>query len=57
VFRGEAPTSALLSFSIGVKIVLTVVNVTFGFLAILIMLRTFRWREHVDRDQASIERA
>ena len=57
VFRGEAPTSALLSFSIGVKIVLTVVNVAFGFLAILVMLRTFRWREHVDRDQASIERA
>jgi len=57
VFRGEAPTSALLSFSIGVKIVVTVVNVTFGFLAILVMLRTFRWRDHVDRDQASIERA
>ena len=36
---------------------ITVVNVAFGFLAILVMLRTFRWREHVDRDQASIERA
>jgi glycosyltransferase 2 family protein len=57
VFKGEAPTSALLSFSIGVKIVLTIVNVTIGFLAILVMLRTFRWRDHVDRDQASIERA
>jgi hypothetical protein len=31
--------------------------VTFGFLAILVMLRTFRWRDRVDRDQASIERA
>jgi uncharacterized membrane protein YbhN (UPF0104 family) len=57
VFKGEASTSALLSFSIGVKIVLTIVNVIVGFLAILIMLRTFRWRDHVEADQASIERS
>ena len=50
VFRGEAPVSDLLSFSIGVKIVLTVVNVAVGFLAIALMLRTFDWRGHVDRD-------
>jgi uncharacterized membrane protein YbhN (UPF0104 family) len=50
VFRGEAPSSDLLSFSIGVKIVLTVVNVVIGFLAIALMLRTFDWRGHVDRD-------
>lgn len=50
VFRGEAPSSDLLSFSIGVKIVLTVVNVAVGFLAIALMLRTFDWRGHVDRD-------
>ena len=57
VFQGEAPTSALLSFSIGVKIVLTVVNVTIGFLAILLMLKTFDWRGHVDRDPAASGRA
>jgi uncharacterized membrane protein YbhN (UPF0104 family) len=57
VFQGEAPTSALLSFSVGVKIVLTVVNVTIGFLAIVLMLRTFNWRRHVDRDAEAIERA
>ena len=57
VFEGDAPTSALLSFSIGMKIVLTVVNVVVGFIAIGLMLRTFRWRDHVERDEAAIERA
>jgi uncharacterized membrane protein YbhN (UPF0104 family) len=57
VFQGEAATSALLSFSIGMKIVLTVVNVVIGFLAIVLMLRTFDWRGHVDRDAEAIERA
>jgi uncharacterized membrane protein YbhN (UPF0104 family) len=57
VFQGEAPTSALLSFSIGVKIVLTVVNVVVGFLAIAVMLRTFDWRGHVDREADAIERS
>jgi glycosyltransferase 2 family protein len=57
VFQGDAPTSTLLSFSIGMKIVLTVVNVVIGFLAILLMLRTFDWRGHTDRDADAIERA
>jgi uncharacterized membrane protein YbhN (UPF0104 family) len=57
VFQGEASTSALLSFSIGMKIVLTVVNVVIGFLAIVLMLRTFRWRGHVERDAEAIERS
>ena len=57
VFQGDAPTSTLLSFSIGMKIVLTVVNVIVGFLAILLMLRTFDWRGHTDRDADAIERA
>ena len=49
VFRGEAAASALLSFSIGVKIVVTIVNVAIGLLAILVMLRTLRWRDHMER--------
>jgi uncharacterized membrane protein YbhN (UPF0104 family) len=57
VFQGEASTSALLSFSIGMKIVLTVVNVVLGFLAIVLMLRTFKWRDHVERDEAATERS
>jgi uncharacterized membrane protein YbhN (UPF0104 family) len=56
VFQGDAPTSTLLSFSIGMKIVLTVVNVAVGFLAILVMLRTFDWRRHTQRDAEAIER-
>jgi uncharacterized membrane protein YbhN (UPF0104 family) len=57
VFRGDAATSALLSFSIGMKFVLTLVNVIVGFIAIVLMLGTFRWRDHVERDEAAIEKA
>lgn len=56
VFQGESTASALLSFSIGMKIVLTVVNVAVGFLAIVLMLRTVDWRGHVERDAEAIER-
>jgi uncharacterized membrane protein YbhN (UPF0104 family) len=55
VFSGEAAASALLSFSIGMKIVLTVVNVIVGFGALLLMLGGFRWRHHVERDRGAIE--
>jgi uncharacterized membrane protein YbhN (UPF0104 family) len=55
VFSGEAAASALLSFSIGMKIVLTVVNVIVGFGALLLMLGGFRWRRHVERDRGAIE--
>jgi uncharacterized membrane protein YbhN (UPF0104 family) len=50
VFRGEAPTGALLSFSVGRLAVLTVVNVVVGFAAIGLMLRTFRWRRRVESE-------
>jgi uncharacterized membrane protein YbhN (UPF0104 family) len=45
VLRGEAPTTALLSFSVGMRLVLIVVNVAIGFAAIALMLRTLRWRD------------
>ena len=48
VFRGEAPTGALLSFSVGRLAVITAVNVVVGFAAIGLMLRTFRWRRRVE---------
>ena len=50
VFRGEAPTGALLSFSIGRLAVLTAGNVVVGFAAIGLMLRTFRWRRRVESE-------
>ncbi len=47
VFRGEAPTAELLSFSVGMKIAIIVVNGALGFAAIGVMLKTFRWRDVV----------
>jgi uncharacterized membrane protein YbhN (UPF0104 family) len=47
VLRGEAPTSALLSFSVGMRIVVGIANVALGFAAIALILRTLRWRRAV----------
>jgi uncharacterized membrane protein YbhN (UPF0104 family) len=51
VFSGEASRSAVLSFSVGVKLALVAANVVLGFTAIAIMLRTLRWRRIVEREQ------
>ncbi|MBD0329862.1 MAG: flippase-like domain-containing protein [Thermoleophilia bacterium] len=48
VLRGEASTGALLSFSVGMRLVLGAANVVLGFAAIALMLRTLRWRGVVD---------
>ena len=53
VLRGEASSSALLGFSVGVKVTLLVVNLAVGSLAIVVMLRTLRWRGHVEADAAT----
>jgi glycosyltransferase 2 family protein len=55
VFSGTAPASTVLSFSVGMKLALVAFNVVLGFGAILLMLRTFRWRDVVDRDGAVSE--
>lgn len=55
VFREEATTSALLSFSVGMKIAIVVVNAALGFAAIGIMLRTFRWRRAVKGEEGLAE--
>jgi uncharacterized membrane protein YbhN (UPF0104 family) len=52
VFAGDAPASTVLSFSVGMKLVLVLVNVVVGLLAIAIMLRTLRWQRHLGRDAA-----
>jgi uncharacterized membrane protein YbhN (UPF0104 family) len=44
VFAGKASKAAILSFSVGMKIVLSTVNLVIGFSAIALMLRTLRWR-------------
>jgi uncharacterized membrane protein YbhN (UPF0104 family) len=52
-----ASRSALLSFSVGMRVTLIIVNAVLGFTAILIMLRTLRFKEAVDADRAATERA
>jgi uncharacterized protein (TIRG00374 family) len=52
--RGQASRSALLAFSVGMKLTLTCVNVIVGFTAILLTLRTLRFSRasdpHVEAD-------
>lgn len=44
IFLGSAPSSVVLSFSIGMKVVLIVVNVVVGLAALALMTRTLRLR-------------
>jgi uncharacterized membrane protein YbhN (UPF0104 family) len=46
--RGQAPRSALLAFSVGMKLTLTCVNLVVGFTAILLTLRTLHFRRASD---------
>jgi len=46
--RGQAPRSALLAFSVGMRLTLTAVNVVLGFTAILLTFRTVRFRKATD---------
>jgi glycosyltransferase 2 family protein len=50
VLSGAASTTALLSFSVGMRLVLVTVNVVVGFTAIALMLRTLDWRSVVSRE-------
>ena len=45
--------SLLLSFSVGMYISTTILAVVVGFAALFAMLRTFRWRGHLDRQEES----
>jgi glycosyltransferase 2 family protein len=45
LFRGQVGGAALVGFSVGMRITLIVVNLALGFAALLLMLRTVRWRE------------
>jgi uncharacterized protein (TIRG00374 family) len=52
LFRGTAAASEVLSFSVGVKLVVITINVTLGTIATFAMLRSLRWREAASRDAA-----
>ncbi len=51
---GAASSSTILAFSFGLQLVNTIVYVAIGFGAILLMLGTLRWRQHVQTDQAEM---
>ena len=55
MFSGAAPATDVLSFSVGLKIVVITVNLTLGTIATLAILRKFPW--HVDVDKEATERA
>ena len=52
VLRGKASTTALLSFSVGMNLVTTAVNVLLGFAAMFLTLRTVNWRRHVQAQRS-----
>jgi uncharacterized membrane protein YbhN (UPF0104 family) len=56
LFRNVTSHSQALSFSVGMRVTLTVVNALLGFAAIFVMLRTLRFREAVDDDTARDQR-
>jgi glycosyltransferase 2 family protein len=51
VLRGRETRTALLSFSVGMELVLTVWNALLGAAALAVMLRTLRWRRHLAEDR------
>ena len=48
VFAGVAPAREVLSFSVGLKLTIVSVNVAAGAIALLITLRTLRWRRKME---------
>jgi glycosyltransferase 2 family protein len=56
LFRNVTSHSQALSFSVGMRITLTIVNAAVGFTAILLLLKTLRFREAVEEGDASDQR-
>jgi uncharacterized membrane protein YbhN (UPF0104 family) len=52
VFRGDASTSAVLSFSVGMKVTLIIVNIAIGAFVLAFTFRTFRLRRAVAEARA-----
>lgn len=52
LFRGTAPRSTLLGFSVGMRLTLIAVNALLGFAALYVTLRTLRWRKRAQADAA-----
>jgi uncharacterized membrane protein YbhN (UPF0104 family) len=54
IFRGKAAKTTLLSFSVGMRVTLILFNAALGFAAILLMMRTLRWRQRVEADPDAV---
>lgn len=52
VLRGQASRTAIVSFSVGMQLVLTTWSVLAGGTVLLLTLRSLHWRRLVERDQA-----
>ena len=53
IFRNVTSRSGALSFSVGMRVTLMIVNAALGFTAIFLTMRTLRFREIVDKDRAA----
>jgi uncharacterized membrane protein YbhN (UPF0104 family) len=53
ILHGQAPTSRLLAFSVGMYVAVTIFNVALAAIAIYAMLRTLRLREIIGRAKAA----
>ena len=53
ILHGQASTSRLLAYSIGIYLVVTLVNVIIGAIALFLMLRTLRLGDVLDRAKAA----
>ena len=53
-FAGKAAKTVLLSFSVGMRVTLIIFNALLGFGAVLLMMRTLHWRQHVEADRDAV---
>jgi uncharacterized membrane protein YbhN (UPF0104 family) len=52
IFRGHVPATALISYSVGMKIALTTFNVVVGFAVLALMVRTFSPSRAIERAES-----
>jgi len=56
IFRDVTSRSSALSFSVGMRVTLIIVNAVIGFTAILVMMRTLHFKRVVEADRTAAER-
>jgi uncharacterized membrane protein YbhN (UPF0104 family) len=56
VLHGVASSSRIVAYSVGTRLITSLINILLGFGAILFFFRTFRYRRYVDEEQAQAEK-